>query len=122
MFQQAVRHTAIRFRRFSRKGYAVFRSLHQEVSIGRVGIKICNQSLLKSDGRTVGIQAAVVADDQYASDPAEPLEELLRTSELEAQLTASAVNTLRGIAAEAALYARHTHTTLTDTARWAFFR
>ncbi|MGL4908101.1 MAG: TonB-dependent receptor [Bacteroidales bacterium] len=36
---------SIRFRRFSRKSYAVFCSLNKEVSIGRLSVDICNCSL-----------------------------------------------------------------------------
>lgn len=39
---------SIRFRRWSRKGYAVFCSLSKNVTIGRVCVSICDLSLKKS--------------------------------------------------------------------------
>lgn len=40
-------NTSIRFRRWTRKNYAVFASLHKTISIGNVVINICNQALKK---------------------------------------------------------------------------
>lgn len=39
---------ALRFRRFSRKGYAVFRSIHNEVTIGHVASYVADRQLCKS--------------------------------------------------------------------------
>lgn len=39
----------IRFRRWSRKGYAVFAGLNKAISIGQVSISICNRTMLKSE-------------------------------------------------------------------------
>lgn len=38
----------VRFRQWSRKGYAVFAGLHKNISIGHVSADICEKSLIKS--------------------------------------------------------------------------
>lgn len=43
-----MRKPVVRFRRWSRKGYAVFRSLTAQVTIGRVCKSICEMALRKS--------------------------------------------------------------------------
>lgn len=54
MFKKTILHqTAFRFRRFSRAGYAAFRSMHRVVNIGRLASYIADHQLRKS--------AAVVA-------------------------------------------------------------
>jgi hypothetical protein len=40
---------SIRFRRWSRKNYAVFAGLNKVISIGRVGAGICDQAILKTN-------------------------------------------------------------------------
>ncbi|VBB46072.1 hypothetical protein TRIP_D380047 [uncultured Paludibacter sp.] len=44
-------HSSIRFRRWNRKNYAVFASLHKIISIGKVVGGICDKSLKKSKSR-----------------------------------------------------------------------
>lgn len=39
--------SSIRFRRWTRKNYAIFASLHKVISIGSIVISICNQSVKK---------------------------------------------------------------------------
>lgn len=56
-FNQRLRY---RFRRFARKSYSAFMSLHREVSIGRVRAHVCNLEMLKS-GRAVALCSLCVA-------------------------------------------------------------
>ena len=67
-----------RFRRFSRKAYAAFASLHRQVSIGRVAGEIADLELLKAGKKTaMGLLIALSATAAYAgeSDPdTEPAE------------------------------------------------
>lgn len=53
MFKKQL-HTrqAIRFRAFSRKRYAAFRSMHREVTLGHVASYICDLELAKSGKQT----------------------------------------------------------------------
>ncbi|MDY6372973.1 MAG: TonB-dependent receptor [Bacteroidales bacterium] len=53
------RRNVLRFRRFSRYGYAVFKSIHSEVTIGRVASYIADKQLCKSG--ICGQVAALVA-------------------------------------------------------------
>ena len=41
--------TIIRFRQWSRKGYAVFSGLNKVISIGRVNASVCDKALLKTN-------------------------------------------------------------------------
>ena len=50
---------SFRFRRFSRKAYAAFASMHRHVTIGRVGRSICDLEMLKS-GKAVALSAAFI--------------------------------------------------------------
>ena len=61
-----------RFRRFSRKAYAAFASLHRQVSIGRIAGEIADLELLKAGKKTaLGLLLALSAAVAYAeeSDP-----------------------------------------------------
>ena len=58
----------LRFRRFTRKAYAAFCSIHRHVTIGRVSRAICDRELLKSGGALVccllmGAGGIALADD-----------------------------------------------------------
>lgn len=49
MFRKKTYQTIrVRFRKWNRKGYALFASLHKIVSIGKVGLSISDKSLKKS--------------------------------------------------------------------------
>lgn len=50
---------SFRFRRFSRKAYAAFASMHRHVTIGRVGRGICDLEMLKS-GKAVALCAVFI--------------------------------------------------------------
>ncbi len=45
------KYSSIRFSRFSRKGYAIFCSLHKPISIGHLANFICDKELLKSNSK-----------------------------------------------------------------------
>ena len=40
------RNSAFRFRRFARAGWAAFHSLHREVTIGRLDVRVADCSLV----------------------------------------------------------------------------
>jgi len=43
------KYSSIRFRRWSRKNFAVFSGLHREISIGHIAFNISDKALLKSN-------------------------------------------------------------------------
>ena len=59
MDKHFLRNRIIRFRQFSNKAYAAFRSLHREVTIGQVSGKIAGLEMLKQ-GRAVALTAAAL--------------------------------------------------------------
>ena len=59
MNKQILRNRIIRFRQFSNKAYAAFRSLHREVTIGHVSAHIAAMEMLKQ-GKAVALCAAAV--------------------------------------------------------------
>ena len=79
--QHLLHHRSIRFRRFARKRYAAFASLHREVSIGRLSVAVCDQALLKS-GRSVemeSIDALSGSDVSVGADADEPVRQMAQT-------------------------------------------
>ena len=70
------RRRSFRFRRFTRKAYAAFASIHREVSIGRVSNHICDREMLKA-GRSIAacllcclsLNTASAADDSSVPLP-----------------------------------------------------
>lgn len=81
MFKTILKQQGIRFRRFCHKAYAVFCSLHREVTIGRVAAYMTDLEMLKS-GKSVAVSAlllfsgiaAVEADEGVPKDSV-PLED-----------------------------------------------
>lgn len=81
MFKTILKQQGIRFRQFSHKAYAVFCSLHREVTIGRVAAYMTDLEMLKS-GKSVAVSAlllfsgiaAVEADEGVPKDSV-PLED-----------------------------------------------
>jgi len=71
--------SSIRFRRWSRAGYAVFCSLAISVSIGTLAVSVSNQTLQKSVGNTSNAICFSTSND-------EDTENLLEKLELEAAL------------------------------------
>lgn len=53
MRKQAINKTAIRFRRWSRKGYSIFYSLKKQVTIGVLDIKIATLSMKKQSKKVL---------------------------------------------------------------------
>lgn len=75
MFKKQL-HTrqAIRFRAFSRKRYAAFRSMHREVTLGHVASYICDLELAKSGKQTErqyrrAASVPVSTDDTVPNEP-----------------------------------------------------
>ena len=74
---------AFRFKRFTRKAYAAFASIHREVTIGRVSSLIADREMLKA-GRSVALvcllltAAATFAEDTAPDDA--PLADTLMAS------------------------------------------
>jgi len=58
--------SSVRFRRWSRAGYAVFRSLGKNVTIGNLTIAISDKALQKSD--STSLKLCCFADDTTKSD------------------------------------------------------
>ncbi|MBQ9417774.1 MAG: TonB-dependent receptor [Bacteroidales bacterium] len=58
------RNSAFRFRRFARAGWAAFHSLHREVTIGRLDVRVADCSLVKS--ATVGALLLLSPAASYA--------------------------------------------------------
>ena len=57
---QFVKSVTYRFRRFSRKSYSAFQSIHKCVTIGRVSKHICDCEMLKA-GRSVAVVSVLLA-------------------------------------------------------------
>ncbi len=80
MFKKILIQQRIRFRQFSHKAYAAFRSLHREVTIGHVAAYMTDLEMLKS-GKSIAVSAlllfsgiaAMEADDGVPKDSV-PLE------------------------------------------------
>lgn len=89
MFKPTVLRKAFRFRKFSRKAYAAFMSLHREVTIGCVSAHIADREMLKA-GRSVAVVTLLFsAASLFAVDEASPNDELANQLRLEeVQVTA----------------------------------
>ncbi len=59
---------ALRFRRWSRAGYAIFRSLSRTVNIGQLNFLIADKSLHKSVGIYVGLPFGIDFEDSAFED------------------------------------------------------
>lgn len=59
---KADKKVSIRFRRWSRKGYAVFSGLHKVISIGQVSAGISNKAFIKNDASTAASPIFLVED------------------------------------------------------------
>ena len=76
MFRHYPSNRPFRFRRFCHKAYAAFRSLHREVTIGRIAGYMTDLEMLKQ-GKSIALSAALLiagacpaeADDNAADDP-----------------------------------------------------
>ncbi len=64
----------IRFRRFCRKAYAAFASLHREVSVGRVAGYMTDLEMLKQ-GKTIALVALVFCSLNVAAETDEGAED-----------------------------------------------
>ena len=81
---------SIRFRRWSRAGYAVFCSLACSVTIGCIAISISDKSLQKAVGVSSGALCTVCSDDESA-------DKLKQAAELELSLQLIQESTLTQI-------------------------
>lgn len=88
----------IRFKRFSRKGYAVFASLNKEITIGRISIPMCNSaynketkklSLLYPTSQAENILTNTLPDLDDISNRTLLVEQLIEFSFIEATSTAA---------------------------------
>lgn len=79
MFRQTQQNaTTIRFRRWSRAGYAVFCSLSNTVTIGRLAVSIADKSLQKAVEACTNLPFAISSEESP--------EEKKKKAELEASL------------------------------------
>ena len=81
---------AYRFRRFERKSYSAFASMHKCVTIGNLSVDICNSSLKKSEKDTASLlwnEACFSDDEKLLTDDNEGLE-IAFLSDLNAVLVA----------------------------------
>lgn len=78
MNKQVLRKRTYRFKRFARKAYSAFQSLHKEVTIGCVRMHIADKEMLKA-GRSVAVVAMMLAaaTTAYADDESSPADPLL---------------------------------------------
>ncbi|MCQ2274189.1 MAG: TonB-dependent receptor [Bacteroidales bacterium] len=83
--QNFIRQQAFRFRRFSRYGYAAFRSMHRVVNIGRLAIHVADHQLKKS-AVVLALAVPVVAGSAFAQDDDVLDEHLLPTIDITAPL------------------------------------
>jgi|GEM_PF-3022 len=71
MFKQTTNNTqSLRFRRWSRKSYAVFASLHKTVSIGALVVSVADKSLVKATGYISNFVSNLLLNNQEANDSA----------------------------------------------------
>lgn len=63
------KYDSVRFRRWSRKNFAVFSGLHREISIGHIAFDISEKALLKSNKKTIASFA-----DSETNNPEEDVE------------------------------------------------
>ncbi|MEI8086059.1 MAG: hypothetical protein WCG93_07580 [Paludibacter sp.] len=66
--------STIRFRRWSRMGYAVFCSLACSVSIGRLAVSVSDKTLQKSVGNTSNAICFSTSNSEDTENPIEKLE------------------------------------------------
>ena len=66
--------TSIRFRRWSRVGYAVFCSLASSVSIGTLAVSVSDKTLQKSVGHTSNAVCELTSNTNESKDSDEKLE------------------------------------------------
>ena len=71
------KYSSIRFRRWSRKNFAVFSGLHREISIGQITFDISDKALLKSIKKTFG--SYVAAETTNPEEDEEVVENVLLT-------------------------------------------
>ncbi len=89
MFKNFLHKRSLRFRRFCHKAYAAFRSLHREVTIGRIAPYMTNLEMLKQ-GKSVALCAAMImlcpglvdADDGVPKDSTLTSDRQLRLQEV----------------------------------------
>ncbi len=102
MQQHYITHNApLRFRRYSRKGYAAFRSMHREVVVGHVVNDIADRQLAKS-GRGVECSAAFVGVLGFAAEENDMLSDAGCVAATVASMTELLVFVARQTASEAA--------------------
>lgn len=78
MYKKLPLHTtSFRFRRWSRAGYAIFRSLSCNVTIGKVCSSICDMSFQKSGTLSQGQAFTTLFSDDRKEQGNDPEEELL---------------------------------------------
>ncbi len=91
--QPFIFRSSLRFRRLAHKGYAAFRSMHKEVTIGRLSAALCNRELLKA-GVTMALSTLSLASMALSSVAALPPDSSTEAEQLtlqEVQVTASAL-------------------------------
>ncbi len=79
----------VRFRRWSRANYAVFRSIACCVTIGKVCKSICEMSFRKSNGINTDISTLILFKNEAVEDSAEPDELFIKNNETEQVLFTS---------------------------------
>lgn len=73
--QYISQQTPLRFKRYSRKGYAAFRSMHREVVVGHVVNDIADRQLAKS-GRTAEYATVSVANGSFVADETDTMDDM----------------------------------------------
>ena len=74
--QTSISAKSIRFRQWSRKGYAVFSGLHKVISIGKISAGICEKALLKNN--LLSSVCPILSENNFITDrEKEPEKELL---------------------------------------------
>ena|GEM_PF-5791751 len=74
---------SFRFQRWSRVGYAMFRSLSLCVTIGQLSKDICEKAFHKLKGASQGIFAFVLSENDFADENTEHDEQLIKQYQLE---------------------------------------
>lgn len=91
MFKQKYLNSRIgyRFRRFTRKAYAAFASLHKQVSIGRVSAHVCDREMLKA-GQSIAacLLCCISLNSNAADDSSVPLTDIGQLTIEEVQVIA----------------------------------
>lgn len=91
--------TSLRFRRWSRKGYAVFVSMTCAVTIGVLAVSVSDKSTAKMTASVTGVTAKLIADDSDSDSTPEEMvvltaEQLLITETTNDDAAARGLNSI----------------------------